>query len=51
MMLDDTVEEMTANEAKVAIDSGQSTLHKGPVLSLEMGDISMSVVKVGNSDW
>ncbi len=50
VVLNDAVEEMASNEAKVAIDSGQRALDKGPVLSLKVRNIYMGVVQVGNGN-
>ena len=51
MVLNDAVEKMAPNEAKIAIDSGQCTLDKSPMLGLEMRNIYMGVVQIGDSNW
>lgn len=48
--LDDAVEEISANEAKVTINGRESTLDKGPVLGIKMREVGMCVMKVGNGD-
>lgn len=48
--LDDAVEEVLANPAKLAVDSGQSALHESPVLGVVVGDLNVGVVEVGDSN-
>jgi hypothetical protein len=49
--LDDTVEQLTANESKVSVDSGQSTLLKSPGALLEVLGLAVVVVKVSDGDY
>ena len=51
MCLDDSVEEISANEAEIAINCGEGTLDEGPVLGIKVGEIGMRVVQVSNSNW
>ena len=48
--LDDAVEEISADEAKVAIDGGERTLDVGPVLGIEVGEIGVGVVEIGDGN-
>lgn len=48
--VDDAVEEVTADEAKVAVDGGEGTLDEGPVLGVEVGNVGVGVVEVGDGD-
>ncbi len=50
VVFNDAVEKMAPNEAKVAIDCGQRTLDKSPMLSLEVRNIYMGVMQIGNSN-
>ena len=50
VVLDDAVEEVTAGEAKVPINGGQSALDKGPVLGIVVGDLHVGVVQVGDGN-
>lgn len=49
--LDDAVEEVAADEAKVAVDGREGALDEGPVLSVEVGDVGVRVVEVGDGDY
>lgn len=49
--LDDAVEEVAADEAKVAVDRGERALDKGPAVGLEVRDIRVGVVQVGDGDF
>lgn len=51
MRLDDAVEEVAADEAKVAVDGREGALDEGPVLSVEVGDVGVRVVEVGDGDY
>lgn len=48
--LDDTVEQMLADEAKVAVNRGDGALDEGPVLGVVVRDIDVGVVEVGDGD-
>ncbi len=48
--LNDAVEQVSANEAKVAINGRESTLDEGPILGIKMREIGMRVMEVGNGD-
>lgn len=48
--LNDTVEQLTTNEAKIPVDSGQSTLLEGPGALLKVLSIAMVVVKVSDGN-
>ncbi len=50
VVLDNVVEEVAADKAKVTVDGGQSALDKGPALSLKVGDVGVGVVQVGDGD-
>ena len=51
MRLDDAVEEVAADEAEVAVDGREGALDEGPVLSVEVGDVGVRVVEVGDGDY
>ena len=48
--LDDAVEQLTADETKVSVNSGQSTLLESPGALLEVLGLAVVVVKVSNGD-
>ena len=48
--LDDAVEQLTADETKVSVNSGQSTLLESPGALLEVRGLAVVVVKVSNGD-
>lgn len=50
VVLDDVVEEVAADEAKVTVDGGQGALDKGPALGVKVGDVGVGVVQVGDGD-
>lgn len=50
VVLDNTVEDVTADEAELTIDGRSSALDKSPVLGFVVGRILMGVVKVCNSN-
>ena len=50
VVLNNAVEDVTANEAKIAVHSGGCTLDESPVVSLVVRSLGVSVVKVSNSD-
>ena len=51
MELDDTVEQLTTDESKVSVDSGQSTLLESPGALLEVLGLAVVVVKVSDGDY
>lgn len=50
VVLNDAVEQVATNEAEFSVHSCEGALDKGPVLSLVVGDLHVSVVEVGNGD-
>ena len=48
--VNDAVEEVTADKAKVAVNGGKGALDKGPAVSVEVRDIRVSVVQVGDGN-
>lgn len=50
VLLNDAVEEVLANEAKLTVDSGESSLDVGPAFSGVVRELSVVVVEVGNGD-
>ena len=48
--LDDAVEQLTADESKVSVNSGQSTLLESPGALLKVLGLAVVVVKVSNGD-
>lgn len=48
--LDDVVEQVFSNESKVAINGTRSSFHECPCFVLEMWDIDVVVMKVGNGN-
>jgi hypothetical protein len=51
VVLNDAVEEVAADEAKLAVDGGQSSLDKGPVLGIIVRHIDVGVVQVGDGNY
>lgn len=51
VLVNDAVEEVAADKAKVAVDGGEGALDVGPALSIKVGDVGVVVVEVGDSDW
>lgn len=49
--LDDPVEEISADEAKVAVDGGEGALDVGPVVGVKVGELGVGVVEVGNGNY
>jgi hypothetical protein len=49
--LDDTVEKLTADKAKVSVNSGQSTLLESPCTLLEVLGLVVVVVEVSNGNY
>jgi hypothetical protein len=49
--LDDTVEQLTADKAKVSVNSGQSTLLESPCALLEVLGLVVVVVEVSNGNY
>jgi hypothetical protein len=50
VVLNNAVEEVAADKAKLAVNSGQSTLDKGPVLGIIVRHLHVSVVKVSDGN-
>lgn len=50
VVVDNVVEEVLANEAKVAINGGESALDEGPAVGFEVVDFLVGVVEVGDGD-
>lgn len=50
MLLDDAVEKVLADETKVSVNSGESTLDVGPSLVGIVGKVGVMVVEVGDGD-
>jgi hypothetical protein len=48
VVLDDAVEEVTANEAKLPVDRGEGALNEGPAARLVVRDLKVSMVQVGD---
>lgn len=48
--VDDAMEEVAADEAKVTIDSGEGALDEGPALGLEVRHLGVGVVEVGDGN-
>lgn len=50
VVLNDAVEEVAADEAKLAVNSRQSALDKGPVLGIIVRHLQVSVVQVSDGN-
>lgn len=50
VVLNDAVEQVAANKAKLSVDSGQGALDKGPVLGLIVRHLHVGVVEIGDGD-
>lgn len=50
MVLNDAVEQVASNKAKLSVDSGQGALDKGPVLGRIVRHLHVSVVEIGDGD-
>lgn len=48
--LDDAVEQVLADPAKLAVDGGKGALNKGPVLSIVVRHLDVSVVEVSDGN-
>lgn len=48
--IDNTVEDVAANEAKITIDSSKSSGHESPSFTIIMRDVLVRMVKIGNSN-
>lgn len=48
--LNDAVEQVTANEAKLSVDGSKSTLDEGPALGLVMVHLQVGVVQVSDGN-
>lgn len=51
VVFDDTVEDVAADEAKVAVDGGSSSLDESPLVGLVVHSLGMGMVQVGDSHW
>jgi hypothetical protein len=51
MLLDDAVEDVLADEAKVAVNGGQGALDEGPAVLVVVGNLGVVMVEVGDGDW
>ena len=49
--IDDTMEQVAANEPEITVNCSKSTLDKGPGISLIVRQLWMSVMQIGNSDY
>lgn len=49
--VDDAVEDVTTNEAKVTVDSCEGSSHESPALAIVVRDIFMSMVKVRDGNY
>lgn len=50
VVVDNVVEEVLANEAEIAVDGGESALDEGPGVGVEVVDLLVGVVEVGDGD-
>lgn len=50
VLVNDAVEEVAADEAKVAVNGGEGALDVGPALGVKVGDVGVVVVEVGDGD-
>lgn len=50
VVLDDAMEEMASNKAKVSVHCCKGSLDKCPVLCIKMRHVGVSMVQVGDSD-
>lgn len=50
VVLDDAVEQVATNEAKLSVHGCEGALDKGPVLSLVVRHLHVSVVEVSDGD-
>jgi hypothetical protein len=51
VVLDDAMEHVAADEAKVTVDGGGSALDESPILGLVMRGLLVGVVKIGDSNY
>ena len=51
MVLDDAMEEMTTDEAELAVNGSQSTLDKGPAAGLVVRHLKVGVMQIGDGDY
>ena len=51
VVLDDAVEDVAADEAKITGDGGRSALDESPVLRLVMRCLLVGVVKIGDGNY
>jgi hypothetical protein len=50
VVLNDTVEDVAADKAKVTVNGGGSALDEGPLISLVVLGLGVSVVEVGDGN-
>lgn len=50
VLVNDPVEDMFSNEAKITVDGGKRSLDVGPVVGVEVVDFRVGVVEVGDGD-
>ena len=50
VVVDNVVEEVLANEAKIAVDGGESALDEGPRVGVKVVDFLVGVVEVSDGD-
>lgn len=51
VVLDDAMEHVAADEAKITVDGGRSALDESPVLRLVMRCLLVGVVKIGDGNY
>jgi hypothetical protein len=49
--VNDAVEEVAADEAKVAVNRGQGALDEGPAVGLEVVDLGVGVMEIGDGNY
>lgn len=50
VLLDDSVEQMLSNETKLPVNGGQGSLDESPGAVVEVRDLGMVVMQVGNGN-
>lgn len=48
--VDDVVEEVMVDEVKVVVDGGEGVFDEGLVFGVEVGNVGVGVVEVGDGD-
>lgn len=51
MRLDDAVEQVAADETKVAVNSREGTLDESPVVGIKVWKVGVGVMEVGDSHY